>query len=932
MRTVRRTPLRVLAAAGMFVAVFAGTAGATTVDFDQLPAGTVVTNQYADLGGPGQGVVFGPLPGGLAEGLHPVVRVPPGPPGQAQSGAQVADIGTCNCEFFLTPRTTGMFAVPRSMVSVRVGYLGPDTSCDKANSTNACAEPVLRAFDAGGQQVAASVPLFVQQGNGVHTLLSVSTPTATIVGFEISGSSANDRSKQIAIDDLTFDVPAAPPPPDFTLTTPVHTVEVAQGSSTAVPITIGRIGRSVGTIAFSVAGGLPAGVQAQLAPNATDGATATLTLTADAAAPLTQTPATLTVTGTPSSPAAGAAPRPLTLAVIVKRNCAGVSTRQELVDAVASGRKCIVVRSDAKIDLATGDPIATDPFDAVLHIPDGVSLESGRSATSLGGVLSMSHPVEGKKTMLDLGANTRVTGLRLLGYNHSATRDVQDRTSAIRTAADGISIDSNEIAGWPNASVEITGAHTTRLTADRIRITENFIHNNVQCGAGYGVVIGTSGYAHIDHNVFTFNRHDVADDGQPATGYIADHNFILTGGPTCGGFYNQHFDMHGVNTKGKSHDGGAAGEFMDIRHNTIRGDQSYGFLGGKTRPAFELRGTPSERAVFSNNVVAHEDEDAAVRIKGVAAVPVTGVQPTIFLGGRAVLKTAGKLVVSGNRYGVDTSRELAVGDFDGDGRADVFQSVGTVWVYSPSGRRAWRILNESTLRLGRLAFGDFDGDRRTDVFSQAGAQWRVSYGGTGPWTRLPAGSNIGMRSYHFADFDGDGKTDIFRANGSRFFVSSGGATSWRSLAQSGLRIDKLRFGDFDGDGRTDVFSLANGQWSVSDGDATRWRRLNAKRSANLGELVFADFTGDGRTDIARRHAGRWEISSAGATPWRRLQSRPQPSFVGTLVADFTGDRRADVLQFGAPRPPPALFADLTRYNLSGAGTGPLSTWSAQDMR
>lgn len=189
-----------------------------------------------------------------------------------------------------------------------------------------------------------------------------------------------------------------------------------------------------------------------------------------------------------------------------------------------------------------------------------------------------------------------------------------------------------------------------------------------------------------------------------------------------------------------------------------------------------------------------------------------------------------------------------------------------------------------------------------------------------------------MRSYHFADFDGDGKTDIFRANGSRFFVSSAGATSWRPLAQSGLKVDKLRFGDFDGDGRTDVFSLANGQWSVSHGGTTRWRRLNAKRSANLGELVFADFTGDGRTDIARRHAGKWEISSAGATPWRRLQSRPQPSFVGTLAADFTGDRRADVLQFGAVRPPPTLFAGLTRYNLSGAGTGPLSTWSAQDMR
>ena len=201
------------AAAGLFVAAFAGTAAATTVDFDQLSAGTVVTNQYADLGGPGQGVVFGPLPAGLFEGLHPVVRVPP--PGQAQSGTQVADIGTCfGCELF-TPRTTGTFAVPRSTVSVRVGFLGPSAICAVVNvtPTNACAEPVLRAFDAAGQQVAASVPVFVQRGSGVHIPISVSIPTATIVGFEITGSSTRDVSKHIAIDDLTFDVPAAPPPP-----------------------------------------------------------------------------------------------------------------------------------------------------------------------------------------------------------------------------------------------------------------------------------------------------------------------------------------------------------------------------------------------------------------------------------------------------------------------------------------------------------------------------------------------------------------------------------------------------------------------------------------------------------------------------------------------------------------------------------------------
>ena len=258
-----------LAAAGFLVLLFSGAASATTVDFDQLPVGAVVTNQYADLGGAGQGVVFGPLPGGLGDGLHPVVRMPPA--GQAQSGAQVADIATCNgCGFeFFTPRTTGTFAVPRSTVSVRVGYLGPSgLLCVEVNGTPnaACAEPVLRVFDASGQQVAASTPLYVREGAGVHTLLSVSTPSAVIVGFEITGSSAQDQSKQIAIDDLTFEV-SGPTPPDFTLITATHTVDVPRGSITTVPIAIGRIGGSAGAVAFDVTSAPPPGVHAKLEPN-----------------------------------------------------------------------------------------------------------------------------------------------------------------------------------------------------------------------------------------------------------------------------------------------------------------------------------------------------------------------------------------------------------------------------------------------------------------------------------------------------------------------------------------------------------------------------------------------------------------------------------------------------------------------------------------
>lgn len=409
--------------------------------------------------------------------------------------------------------------------------------------------------------------------------------------------------------------------------------------------------------------------------------------------------------------------------------CHGVETQQQLVAAVAIC-KIVTVSPTVEIDLSLIADHRPDAPAAVVTIPDGVTLFGGRSAISPGALLYMSRRLD-QTSMLLIGSNTRISGFRLRGYNQTDTTIRKDPTDAIyiRPGATDITIDNNEIFGWPDSGVEVHDAPTTLDTAYRIRVTDNYIHHNVQCGKGYGVVVGGRGFALIDRNTFDFNRHDVAGDGSLASGYVATLNFVLTSGPTCDGtagidYYNQHFDMHG---RGEDGYGDGAGNTIDIRRNTIRGAQSYYFI--QTRPAFMLRGTPDHVAVFAENAVAHDDEGAAVRIKGADG---------------DTLKRDRKLIVQDNHYGVDTAAELAVGDFDGDGSADIFQATGAVWVYSPGGRREWRYLNDSTLRLDRLAFGDFNGDGKMDVFTQSGDQWLVSDAGTGPWTPLPAGSNIPM--------------------------------------------------------------------------------------------------------------------------------------------------------------------------------------------
>lgn len=109
----------VLAAAiGMMLLLPGLSPAATTIDFGQWPAGTRLTNRYAESAGPAQRMVFGALRIGAGAGLHPAL---PSAPGLAQSGSQAAKIATCNgCEFF-KPKAAGTFTVPRSHVSVHVG-------------------------------------------------------------------------------------------------------------------------------------------------------------------------------------------------------------------------------------------------------------------------------------------------------------------------------------------------------------------------------------------------------------------------------------------------------------------------------------------------------------------------------------------------------------------------------------------------------------------------------------------------------------------------------------------------------------------------------------------------------------------------------------------------------------------------------------------
>jgi hypothetical protein len=266
---------------------------------------------------------------------------------------------------------------------------------------------------------------------------------------------------------------------------------------------------------------------------------------------------------------------------------------------------------------------------------------------------------------------------------------------------------------------------------------------------------------------------------------------------------------------------------------------------------------------------------------------------------------------------------VTVGDFNGDGKADLAVangSSGTVTVLLGNGDGTFTAAAGSPITVGSrpvsVAVGDFNGDGKADLAVANYVDNTVTVLlGNGDGTFTAAGSPIvvgnGPESVVVGDFNGDGKADLAVANNGDNTVTvllgngDGTFTAAGSPIVVGNGATSVAVGDFNGDGKADlaVANYVDNTVTVllgnGDGTFTPAAGSPIVVGNGPGSVVVGDFNGDSKSDLAVANNGDNTVTVLLGNGDGTFTAAGSPIVVGNgatsvAVGDFNGDGKADL--------------------------------------
>ena len=255
--------------------------------------------------------------------------------------------------------------------------------------------------------------------------------------------------------------------------------------------------------------------------------------------------------------------------------------------------------------------------------------------------------------------------------------------------------------------------------------------------------------------------------------------------------------------------------------------------------------------------------------------------------------------------GSDDSVDVAIADFNGDGRGDIVTAnynPGSVEV----GGKQYRVGGLA----GRVEPSDLNGDGRPDLVVEAEGDVvfvavLLNKGAGSFGSATPVLDNAGLLT--IGDVTSDDRPDVVSVSGGKLtVVANRGNGTFAPPTTYDAHKDSLAaaIGDVDADGKPDIeLTSDDGTLSVfrGNGDGTFEQPVEYGAGAHPSPPALGDLNGDGKADVVAaartgNSVGVFLSSDGTLEPRRDFTTAPAPDWVA--IRDLNGDGKLDLLVAG----------------------------------